>query len=141
LEAVCNAIKDFLEALLFHLADEQTSNLVLLRIIEPAVEKRYLSVKEKLEELLRSHREFDSIDPNPQFPRKIWSLRERKLTQAVMGAIRQGSGELSTSKDPLPSVEEILTRISPSNLSTDDKYGSNEACEYMGAYYEVGLLF
>lgn len=138
LKTVWEAVKDFLEALLAHLTDERTCNQLLIHVIDPAMETRQERLKAKLGELLVPHRDHDPLNVDPQFARKIWSMREKRITTSIVEAMRQEMGvNGSVREDALPSVDQIMARITSTNPMVDNKYGSLETLEFMEAYYEV----
>ncbi|ORY15069.1 dynamin family protein [Clohesyomyces aquaticus] len=139
LDDVWNAVKDFLELLLRHLADERTGNQLLIHIIDPALENRRQQMRNKLEELLVPHRDHSPINVDPHFARRIWSTREERVAKSLVEAIRK---ELTLNKDkaPISSNEEIIAKIRRTESTVDDKYGSNETFEFMQAYYDSAIL-
>ncbi|CAI6339922.1 unnamed protein product [Periconia digitata] len=136
LDVVWNSVKTFLETLLYYLTDDRTSRLLFSRIIDPALEERRRALKTKLEELLIPHRNHHPLSIDPKFAQTIWALRKKRVARSVVEAIHD---ELQSEED-VPSVEELLGRISDIDPETENKYGSLEIYEVMEAYYESAIL-
>jgi hypothetical protein len=137
LDTVWKAVKQFLETLLEHLTDEKTCNQILIHVIDPAMETRHKLLKQKLEELLRPHRDYDPLSIDPLFARNIWSHRERRIAASIVETMSQGAN--SKGDAPLPSVEQIMAKIESATPVVGNKYGSLETFEFMQAYYEVSI--
>ena len=135
LDAVWTSVKIFVEALLYHLTNDRVSRSLFSHVIDPALETRRRELSAKLEELLIPHRSHHPFVIDPKFAQTIRTLRERRVAQSIVEAIHN---DLDL-RDGVPSVEELLTRISAKNLPIEDKYGSSEIYEVMEAYYEVRL--
>lgn len=129
------AVKEFLETLLHHLTDERTCNQILIHIIDPAMGRRHENIKAKLEELLAPHRDQEPLNIDPQFARKVWALREKRIARSVVEKVQKQFSTASNASSP--SVDEIMAKISETTPLVDDKYGSLEIFDSMQAYYEV----
>ncbi|KAF2874980.1 P-loop containing nucleoside triphosphate hydrolase protein [Massariosphaeria phaeospora] len=139
LQTVWGAVKDFLELLLSHLTDERTCNQLLIHVINPAMDTRREGLNAKLEELLTPHRDNDPINIDPQFVRKLWSSKEKRAARSAVEVMRKEVTNLDANKS-VPSVDEILHKMSLTDPLVGDKYGSHEALECMQAYYETTIL-
>jgi GTPase SAR1 family protein len=133
LDTVWEAVKDFLECLLGHLAHERTCNQLLIHVIDPAMEQRRQVLKAKLQELLNPHKH-DPINIDPHFARRIWSSKQENITRSVVEMVRQKGLEKNSS---MLSVDDIMASIAAAETLADDKYGSRQTYEFMNAYYEV----
>jgi GTPase SAR1 family protein len=134
LDTVWEAVKRFLEDLLGHLADERTSNQLLIHVIDPAMEKKRQDLKTKLQELLGPHKH-DPINVDPNFARRVWSAKHESNTRSVLETLRQES--IGNEKRFTTSVDEIMAKIAAADTPIEDKYGSQQTFEFMSAYYEV----
>jgi hypothetical protein len=138
---VWKAVKQFLEILLDHLTDTKTCNQLFNHVIEPVMQSRRDAVRAKLEELMTPHQDFDPIDIDPHFARKIWSIRQKRVTRPIAEMIRKDIRDSNRKgKNTIPSVDDIVDRIHAPDSLLDDKYGSNETFEFMQLYYDVRSL-
>ncbi|CAO2656494.1 Nn.00g052970.m01.CDS01 [Neocucurbitaria sp. VM-36] len=135
---VWRVVEEFFEDLLDHLTDDTTRSQLLIHTIDPSLVERRTLLQDKLEELLRPHRDYDPISIDPSFTRKALSVREENVARRViknLPASLQAGVTLSSSE-----IKDIVSKVTLSEGKCTNQYGSFEALEFMQAYYETAIL-
>jgi hypothetical protein len=135
LQQVFEAIKRYIEEALSSLMDPQTYKLLMLKHIQPELDRRWDKVDEKLEELLVPYTEQDPMTYDPSF---IRNLQELRMTRQH---VNEGSNSLGThqtftfgqsnmGKTYSSSSQRLLTEF-------QDDFTNSEILDLVTTYYNV----
>tara|TARA_R110002003_G_scaffold126_39_gene11772 strand:- start:124 stop:2058 length:1935 start_codon:yes stop_codon:yes gene_type:complete len=135
LQQVFQAIKRYIEEALSSLMDPQTYKLLMLKHIQPELDRRWDKVDEKLEELLVPYTEQDPMTYDPSF---IRNLQELRMTRQHVNEGSNGSGTHQTftfgqsnmGKPYSSSSQRLLTEF-------QDDFTNSEILDLVTTYYNV----
>ncbi|KAH3968584.1 hypothetical protein HBH70_134870 [Parastagonospora nodorum] len=137
LQQVFKAMKLYVEEAIGSSVDPRTRNLLMLRQVQPELDRRWRTVEAKLEELLVPYTEQEPITYDPGFLRDLEQLRasryQRKLDSQNKGVPHPFAfGQTSTSHATSTSSQRLLTE------SLDD-FTNSEILDLMQTYYKSAI--
>jgi GTP-binding protein EngB required for normal cell division len=136
LQQVFQAVRIYVEEALSSLVDPRTHNLLMLRQIQPELDKRWHNVEAKLEELLVPYTEQDPITYDPGFLSDLERMRALRYNL--------NDGEPKAARNPFTFDKKTLgntTSNSSQRLLTEslDDFTNSEILDLMQTYYKVGI--
>jgi len=136
LERVFDAVMSYLEDAVGSLMDARTCNMLLLKHVRPEMDRRWHSVKVKLEELLVPYVEQDPITYDPGFLHELEAIRAARFVSS-----HNNQGPKSTPFTFGPSDVMGKQKQSSQHLLTEslDDYTNSEILDLMQTYYKVSL--
>lgn len=90
LQGVYHAIKVYINEALGSLIDPRTRNLLMLKQIQPELERRWSNVEAKLEELLTPYTDMDPITYDPGFLKDLEEMRTSRYRAKMEGHPNDG---------------------------------------------------
>ncbi|KAF1912524.1 dynamin-1 [Ampelomyces quisqualis] len=130
LQQVYQALKIYIEKALKSLVDSRTLNLLMLKQIQPELDRRWRSVQAKLEELLLPFTEQDPITYDPGFLRDLEEMRASRYHDKVESQAK-------------PFIFGRTNTVSYSNqrLLTEslDGFTNSEILDLMQTYYKSAI--
>ena len=135
LQQIFHAVKHYVEEALSSLVDPRTCKLVMLRQIQPELDRRWCNVEAKLEELLLPYTEQDPITYDPGFIRDLEAMRAARYiinTGSKSGSAANSFtfGQTASTKASHNTNQRLLTE------SLDD-FTNSEILDLMQTYYKV----
>jgi GTPase SAR1 family protein len=134
LQQVFSAVKVYIEEALGSLVDPETRGLLMLKQIQPELDRRWRNVEAKLEELLVPYTEQDPITYDPGFLRELEEMRATRYrtkmetqSESVQKPFIFGQNNMNTTSN---SSQRLLTE------SLDD-FTNSEILDLMQTYYKV----
>lgn len=139
LQQVYKAMKLYVEEAIGSSVDPRTCNLIMLRQVQPELDRRWRAVEAKLEELLVPYTEQEPITYDPGFLRELERLRASRYQSKLDGqskGVQQSFtfGKNSTAHATSTSSQRLLTE------SIDD-FTNSEILDLMQTYYKASLYF
>ncbi|KAK5653198.1 hypothetical protein OQA88_9096 [Cercophora sp. LCS_1] len=142
-EQVWKAATLFLELVAGYIADETTSRALQRDIIEPAMKRILVELKEKTKELLRPHQSGHPITYNNHyFPENWQKARRERLEEAVTTTVGAFFNVNVTSSNYVSghfNMEQLVRSLLSSSEGNIDKWAAQEALDCLNAYYKVAL--
>lgn len=126
------AVSVYIEHTLRSLMDTRTCSMVLLKLIQPELDRRWQDVEAKLEELLVPYTELDPITYDPGFLAEIQAMRVHRNVR--LQSERKSSLGAPTTTTSYKSIDDR-----PLTESLDD-FTNSEILDLMQAYYKVRFL-
>jgi len=137
---VWNAAKEFLGLTTTYVADEATSEALIQKILEPALDQILETLNEKTTELLTPHQKSHPITYNHYFTESLQKVRNEgskneytRILQAFFGVSSLDSVHFSGYRDLRPLVASLGQRTEPDM----NRFACSEALDCMEAYYKV----
>jgi hypothetical protein len=137
---VWNAAKEFLGLTTTYVADEATSEALIQKILEPALDQILETLNEKTAELLTPHQKSHPITYNHYFTETLQKVRNERskseytrILQAFFGVSSLDSVHFSGYRDLRPLVASLGQRTEPDM----NRFACSEALDCMEAYYKV----
>ncbi|KAI9649684.1 hypothetical protein NHQ30_002265 [Ciborinia camelliae] len=145
IDAVWEAISDFLEHVSEHIADEATSNTLFQTIFNPALKQLLADLNNKAEELLKPHQSSHPITYSNNFVEKLQEIRQERHKAEIAQVVRSHFAVSSTKATFTPvrdfnyDLEKLVIKLA--NRAEPDiiRFSCSEALDYMYAYYAVAL--
>jgi hypothetical protein len=137
---VWNAAKEFLGLTTTYVADDATSEALIQKILEPALDQILETLNGKTTELLTPHQQSHPITYNHYFSETLQKARNERskdectrILQAFFGAPSLTSVHFNGYKDLRPLVTSLGQRTEPDM----NGFACSEALDCMEAYYKV----
>ncbi|KAL8816282.1 MAG: hypothetical protein Q9191_008359 [Dirinaria sp. TL-2023a] len=142
-DAVCKAVKVFLELTVSHLADEHTSSNLLRDVIDPHLEVDATRVNEKLGEVLAPHIQGHPITYNHYFTETIQDVRKKRQEKDMMKRLQRlnTNNFVKTDCDTAHclngmKISDLASSLASRNEADMDKYAASEILLCTEAYYK-----
>ena len=142
LRDIWQATKGFLDLLVLHLADEQTSEALLAQIIDPLMDQKLKDMNGKLDEILDPYRNGHPITYNHYFTETIQKVKHNRREAEVEAKLRRfldRSLDLTGRDDKLKDVRmsEVVSMLTSKTEEDMDRYACSEILDCMEAFYKV----
>ncbi|KAF1840478.1 dynamin-1 [Cucurbitaria berberidis CBS 394.84] len=136
LQRIFEAVKDYIEEALGSLVDPRTCSMLMLKQIQPELDRRWRSVEAKLEELLVPYTEQDPITYDPGFVREI---EETRAARYRLSASQTGSTATVGARGL--QHNSVTSRGSTRYLLTEsiDGFTNSEILDLMQTYYKHAI--
>ncbi|KAI9722079.1 MAG: hypothetical protein M1828_004893 [Chrysothrix sp. TS-e1954] len=135
-QKILSAVWTCMELALVHVSDESIRLKIQYHIIEPAMLKCTLAMKEKLTELLRPSRGGHPITYNHYFTETVQQIRSARSQEQALAHIKRLDGRDCIDS---PSLQLALKEMASETQKNMDLYSVSEAVECMEAFYKVAL--
>jgi hypothetical protein len=137
LQQVFRAVRAYIDEVLSSLLDPRTHSLLMLRQIQPELERRWQNLETKLEELLVPYTEQDPSIYDPGFLRDLMEMRESRNLAKAQSQPQPGNNSFTFSQDSsanaaFSSSQHLLTE------SLDD-FTNSDIFSLMQSYYKASL--
>jgi hypothetical protein len=138
LRQVFQAVKDYIEIVIGSLVDPRTRSLLMLKQVQPELERRWGNVEAKLAELLAPYTEQDPITYDPGFLRDLEEMRSARYTVKTGSKADNiqpsfSAGQHASTRGSSNSTQRLLTE------SLDD-FTNSEILDLMQTYYKVSTV-
>lgn len=134
LKRTFEAVKGYIEEALTSLMDPRTCRLLMLKQVQPELERRWQSVEQKFEELLKPYTEQDPITYDPEFIRELEEIRAARYRAPMLNTtvVSESGQQRGPSSGRHAGRGQLLTE------SMDD-FTNSEILDLMQTYYKVCL--
>lgn len=137
--SIWQAVKNFLDLLITHLADDATSEALLSQVLDPAMDQKLKAMNTKLDEILRPLRTGHPITYNHYFTETVQKMKEKRLEADTAGKLRQfldhnANTNVKLKNAKMPNLLSALVSNTEANM---DRYACSEILDCMEAYYKV----
>ena len=141
---VWQAVKTFLNMLIGYLADETTSEGLLLKVIMPLLDDKYKNMTKKLEELLEPYQVMHAMTYNHYFTDTIQKVRSNRREAEISRKIRDRTGIKKIDSEGLLyddiNLSGLVASLSSRTEADMNRYACTEILDCMEAYYKVSLF-
>jgi GTPase SAR1 family protein len=134
LQQVFHAVEDYIEEALGSLIDPQTRSLLMLKQIQPELDRRWRNVEAKLEELLVPYTEQDPITYDPVFLRDVEEMRAARYISKMENKSQSMSKPLVFGQSDINATSNSSQRLLTESL---DDFTNSDILDLMQAYYKV----
>ena len=140
LRQVWDATRAFLDMVVSHLADDVTAGALLDEVVGPEMDKRWMELEAKLQELITPYQKGHPITYNHYFTETIQNVRHRRMEEEVSRRLLTLYGvNQITSLEELPTrkikTTSLVTALSRRNETDMNYYASSEILDCMMAFY------
>lgn len=142
LKKTWQATKSFVELLVSHLTDENTSEALLGHVIDAVMDQKLSVMNEKLSELLTPYRKDHPITYNHYFTETIRKVKEKRR-EAEIGPrlqrflVRRKRDAVEDAKVTNAKMPDLLSALASSTEADMDRYACSEILDCMEAFYKV----
>ncbi|KAL2835265.1 P-loop containing nucleoside triphosphate hydrolase protein [Aspergillus cavernicola] len=134
----CDSVRYFVFLVLQHLADEHTSSLLLVSIVEPELERMKQALFNKLDELTAYRKRGHPLPVGKSFLTQMQKARSNRLLQSLTSDLL---GREYRTKDETPVYSMKTMEQAITNLETSrDEFAAAEIIDQMQAYYDTAIL-
>ncbi|KAJ8117818.1 hypothetical protein OPT61_g1076 [Boeremia exigua] len=144
MEQVAQAVTQFLQHLVSHIADASTGGALFQTLVEPALENIIKDAKRKTADLLAPHQQGHPITYNHYFTETVQQVKKDRSRAELTRIIKNVFGV--TSLGPSSSAEYVNMNFHPLldalmkyNNPDMNLYACSEALDCMQAYYKVAF--
>jgi len=142
LRKVWDATRTFLDMAVSHLTDDVTAGTLLDEVVGPEMDKRWMELEAKLQELITPYQKGHPVTYNHYFTETIQNVRHRRMEEEVSRRLSTLYGvQQITSLEELPikkvKTTSLVTALSRQNEADMNYYASSEILDCMMAFYKV----
>jgi hypothetical protein len=134
LRQVFEAVRVYIEEALRSLLDTRTRGLLMLKEIQPELDRRWSNVSAKLEELLVPYTEQDPITYDPGFLRDLEGIRATRYLNNVEKQAQNVQTPFTFATSNIKSTSNSSQRLLTESL---DDFTNSEILDLMQTYYKV----